>query len=297
MSEYQLIKNPAFQEKKTTAKELFANDTLQFVYYGIDPANVLGLTPEEEDVVMILYVLSGELLVNTVDGEVEIKAQESMVFDCIQHTYLIRAKTFAKILVFTNHPSSQKVTAANFFQKSIEEIERKDIYTAGHSNRVREYAIAMAMAVDPTYDIIHLATAAGLHDVGKIRIPEEILQKPGALTKEEYQIIKQHPRYTYEMTQPYFEEHICRVAAMHHERLDGSGYPYGIKGEEIPFEARIIAIADAFDAMTSNRNYGKNKELEEAVAILENLPQQYDANLVRILKNLVEQGNLPEMKK
>ena len=96
----------------------------------------------------------------------------------------------------------------------------------------------------------------------------------------------------YELLKEYFEEDIAKMASLHHERLDGSGYPYGLKGEEISLDVRIIAVADAFDAMTSHRNYHKDMTYLEAVNELENLPEQYDKKITAILKQLVNDGSL-----
>lgn len=292
MSEFQVIHNPVFHNKTSNAAELYMDDTLQFAYYAIDADGMMGFTPEDEDVTMIVYVLMGSISITTPEEKVDIKEHTSLVFNNIQHTYVLVAKEFSKVLVFTNNASVQQINAANQFQKTIEDIEQKDIYTTGHSHRVRKYACAIALAIDPSYDIIPLGTAAGLHDVGKICVPQEILQKPAKLTDEEYAIIKKHPLDTYALLRKYFDEKVARTASLHHERIDGSGYPYGLEGDEIPFEARIIAVADAFDAMTSHRNYRNDLTFLQAIEELERFPKQYDCQIVSVLKQLIIEGKL-----
>ena len=292
MSEFQVIPNPIFHDTNKTVEELFSNNSLQFAYYEVNPDRMMGFTAETEDVTIIIYVISGSVYITTPDGKIKVSSHTSIVLDNIQHTYMLVANEVSQLLVFTNTEKVQHIDAANVFRKIINEIEQKDIYTIGHSHRVRKYSSAIALALDPAYDIIPLATAAGLHDVGKIKVPKEILQKPGKLTQEEYQIIKKHPIDTYELLKEYFEEDIAKMASLHHERLDGSGYPYGLKGEEISLDVRIIAVADAFYAMTSHRNYHKDMTYLEAVNELENLPEQYDKKITAILKQLVNDGSL-----
>lgn len=136
-------------------------------------------------------------------------------------------------------------------------IDAKDPYTHGHSARVAEYAMATATVMGlPTATVETIQAAGYLHDVGKIGIPELILTKPGKLTDEEFAIIKTHPEISARILSPVtFNGEVATMVRYHHERYDGSGYPDGVKGQNIPLEARILAVADSFDAMTSDRPY------------------------------------------
>lgn len=140
-----------------------------------------------------------------------------------------------------------------------EAVDAKDHYTSGHSKRVAEYARMIAERMGKSKEKQEEIYWAGLlHDVGKIRIPVEIISKPGKLTDEEYNIIKIHPVTGYQMLQQISEEsEIATAARYHHERYDGKGYPNGLSGENIPEIARILGVADAYDAMASNRSYRK----------------------------------------
>lgn len=144
-------------------------------------------------------------------------------------------------------------------------IEAKDKYTNGHSIRVAEYSrkIAVNMGLDEK-DVDDVYKIALLHDIGKIGIPDEIIMKTGKLTEEEYERIKEHPLTGSEILSGIEEMPELYIGAKyHHERWDGKGYPCGLKGEEIPFKARIISVADAYDAMTSKRSYRDALALEK----------------------------------
>jgi len=121
-----------------------------------------------------------------------------------------------------------------------------------------------------------------LHDIGKIGIPELVLVKPGKLTEEEFTIMQSHPYRGQQILQPVtFEQDIVDGVYCHHERLDGKGYPIGLSGKEIPLIARILAVADAFDAMTSNRPYRSSLPMEEAIAELKRgYDSQFDGAVV-----------------
>ena len=153
----------------------------------------------------------------------------------------------------------------------IRALEAKDKYTSGHSERVAHYAIHIAQRLGlPEKDIKLLEEVATLHDIGKIGMPAEILNKNSALTKDEFEVVKQHPMAGEEILKPIeFLEPGLSVVRDHHERQDGTGYPHGIKGGLISIFAAIAAVADSYDAMTSDRPYRKALSKEEAINILE----------------------------
>lgn len=168
-------------------------------------------------------------------------------------------------------------------QAMADAIGKKDSYTGGHTKRVQRFAAMIADEMNlPHSDLQDLRLAAVLHDVGKIGIEDKILKKDSPLTKEEFEVMKRHPRLGYEIL-----GHIDGLAAVvdgmrfHHERPDGKGYPYGLKEGEIPLIASIISVADAFDAMLSNRPYSKGRPPMEAWReVLDNRGTQFDAKVV-----------------
>ena len=152
----------------------------------------------------------------------------------------------------------------------VEAIEWKDLYTLGHVRRVATYAVMVGKEIGlSSLDLRNLALGAQMHDVGKLGVPDRILTKPGPLEAAEFEIIKRHARRGYEIA---MQVKALRSAAeaihLHHERFDGTGYPLGLAGDRIPLHARIVSVADAFDAMTSGRVYQKAVTSEEAFAEL-----------------------------
>lgn len=162
-------------------------------------------------------------------------------------------------------------------------LDAKNTYTRGHSDRVAELAAAIARELGMTktsQDNIHVA--AHLHDIGKIGIPDHILLKPGRLSPDEFNVIKSHPQVGFEiLNKVTLLRPTAEIVRYHHERWDGLGYPAGLKGENIPLGARIIALADAFDAMTSARSY--RLPMTQAAAVQEVLRcrgTQFDPDIV-----------------
>lgn len=152
----------------------------------------------------------------------------------------------------------------------VEAVEAKDVYTRGHTQRVAELSVLIGQHLGLSSEQLHVVhRAALLHDIGKIGIPDAILNKPGPLTAEEFAVIQEHPLRGHRIIQDVrsLRPEIGGVRH-HHERLDGSGYPDGLIGDEIPLEARIIAVADVFDALTSARPYREAWSIDKALEIL-----------------------------
>jgi putative nucleotidyltransferase with HDIG domain len=147
-------------------------------------------------------------------------------------------------------------------------IESSDSYTFGHCGRVAEYAVAVARQLGlETAEITTIELGAYLHDLGKIKVPHEILNKPGKLTSEEFEVIKQHPAWGVELLDGVeFPWDIKPIILWHHERFDGTGYPHGLKGDEIPLAAQILCIADVYDALTTTRSYRGAMSQADAMA-------------------------------
>lgn len=174
-------------------------------------------------------------------------------------------------------------------------VDAKDENTSHHSLRVSEYSVMIAKEYGMSdEECENLRKIALLHDIGKIGIPDRILNKPDRLTDEEYEIMKSHVTKGAEVLKDFtLIDHVAEGALYHHERYDGKGYASGLKGEEIPLRARIICIADAFDAMTSNRVYRKKQDLQYVLDELrKGSGKQFDPRLVEIFLRLIESGKI-----
>jgi HD-GYP domain-containing protein (c-di-GMP phosphodiesterase class II) len=174
-------------------------------------------------------------------------------------------------------------------------IEARDPYTGGHVWRVSQYSKLLALKAGLSNDdAIRTSIAAYLHDLGKVGIADDILNKTEKLTDTEYAVIKTHPSIGRRLLQDHpLAGMVVDVANQHHERMDGKGYPNGLRGEEISLPARIVSIADAFDAMTSIRPYRKGMSAEIALKILQDgAGSQFDPELVRHMCELGNAGDL-----
>jgi putative nucleotidyltransferase with HDIG domain len=151
-----------------------------------------------------------------------------------------------------------KESLINGVQTLVHALEAKDAYTSGHSSRVSRYAVKTAVHLGYVGELLeHIRLGAELHDIGKIGTREAILNKPGPLTPEEFEHIKEHTILGERILAPFLNESAIalRIVRSHHERMDGAGFPDALHGDAIPREARIVAVVDAFDAMTTNRAY------------------------------------------
>ncbi|TAJ25175.1 MAG: HD domain-containing protein, partial [Nitrospirae bacterium] len=159
----------------------------------------------------------------------------------------------------------------------------------GHGDRTASYALLLGTAVElSAADLIHLHYAALLHDIGQLTLPDELLKKDGPLTAEEYEQVQSHPRAGAELLEPIsFLQIPALWIAHHHERWDGTGYPYGLPGPFIPLGSRILAVADTFDALTSNRPDGQLYNQESALRLLRMVAgSQLDPTLVEVFVRL-----------
>jgi putative nucleotidyltransferase with HDIG domain len=171
-------------------------------------------------------------------------------------------------------------------------VEAKDPYTSGHANRVEELAVNLAKNYHLSFDSIeNIRTAAILHDIGKIGINDNILNKAGKLTKEEYETIMKHPSIGADIIgKVHFLDDVTKIVRHHHEKYDGTGYPDGLKGDEIPIEASILMIADTYDAMTTDRPYRKALTKEMAIEELKKYSgTQFDPRLVDVFIDMINQ--------
>lgn len=177
----------------------------------------------------------------------------------------------------------------------IDMMEKRDSYTAGHSQRVAEYARLLLEAMDYSVEDCELIYKAGmLHDIGKIEIPDAILLKPEKLLPIEYSLIQNHSQASFELLcrEPFLP--LANIVLYHHEKYDGTGYPHGLKADAIPFFSQVIAVADAFDAMTTNRSYRKSLSKKVALSVLkEESGKQFNPSIVSVAMKVFQSITLP----
>jgi HD-GYP domain-containing protein (c-di-GMP phosphodiesterase class II) len=174
-------------------------------------------------------------------------------------------------------------------------IDEKDPYTRGHSDRVAKYSVIIAqqLGLSPE-ELDKVRISALLHDVGKIGVDDRVLKKPGALTPEEFELMKQHPSKGANIMRPVAQlKDMLPGIELHHEHVNGGGYPHGLQGDDIPLMARIIAVADTLDAVTTNRPYQSGMDLEFALSRIRSLANvKFDAAVVEALDRAVHTGKL-----
>jgi PAS domain S-box-containing protein len=183
------------------------------------------------------------------------------------------------------------------YEKTIEgwvrALDLRDRETEGHTQRVTELTLRVAKTLGYSEEeLAHIRRGALLHDMGKMAIPDEILQKPGPLTEEEWKVMRRHPEYANDMLSAISYLHpALDIPLYHHERWDGSGYPRGLKGEEIPKIARLFAIIDVWDALSSDRPYRKSLRRDQVIQyIIDMSGQLFDPELVKIVLPIIETG-------
>jgi response regulator RpfG family c-di-GMP phosphodiesterase len=200
-------------------------------------------------------------------------------------------------LCFESHRSCMRLKSVNdeIVFSLVHAVEAKDTYTRGHSERVSRYAAKLAAHMGLSQAEVDLVRTAGvLHDVGKIGVPDSILNKPGALEPDELPVMRQHPAIARtilgkveSLTQ------VLPIVYHHHERFDGTGYPDGLRGADIPFLARLVSVVDGFEAMTSDRAYHNARSVDEARAILrKGSGSQWDPDVVRAWFELLNDNGL-----
>lgn len=212
----------------------YNNIIILFVFTGLVVVCRFILVPNVEEKIFFIFLL-GDLLITFISAGM------------MKYVQRVKKDSFELKLALVNA------------------LDSRDRYTSNHSENVSKYALQIAKKMKLSNDLCDIIrVGALLHDIGKIGIPEKILTKPGKLTENEYNVIKSHPMIGYEMlnhVSEYKNNGVLDIVLYHHERFDGKGYPAGLKGNGIPLAARIVAIADTFDAMISKRVY-RNDELD-----------------------------------
>lgn len=246
--------------------------------------------PPEDGMAEIYYIISGEVAIYDLDERIILSTGDVYSLQEFNKYIMFEALADTQELYINNRPNFDENEARiSKLMDVLQQLQATDGDTMAHCERVKAncMGIAYQMRFDQT-KLKSLFYAARFHDVGKSKIPLEILLKPGRLTAEEYEVMKQHSQYTYEMIREHYDEEIASIAYEHHERLDGKGYPRGLSGAEISLPARIICVADAYDAMVTSRPY--HKGLTQAAALSELwrcVGTQFDADVISALERFL----------
>jgi len=279
-------------EKRTTTLELLASSSsVEVSRQRIEAGRHFYLFATDEWTGFeLIYVLDGVL---SIDLKEDAATSEQSILlhpgDYIYHNSLPRRVFFrvaeeTELLLVSSTPSFD--LARNRVKDMVamaQSVEEKDAATEGHCDRLGQLAIQTAEKLGLSgQSLIDISYAAYLHDIGKVNVPDEILGKEDRLTDEEWEEMKRHPEYGAEiLREKAFLTGAAAIVKAHHERFDGSGYPAGLRGEEIPIGARIIAVVDTYDAMTSERPYQKALSKGDAIAELkEHSVTQFDPEVV-----------------
>jgi len=237
------------------------------------------------------------LLVTPVqETEYKIRGFEAGVDDFV-HRPINSVELLARVrsLVRTKRLNDQLVNVENIILALATAIEAKDPYTEGHVDRVASYALSLGGETGlAPWELQLLRKAAILHDVGKIGVNESVLLKPGPLSADEFNHVKSHTVIGERICRPLQQDRlILEVIRHHHERYDGKGYPDGLAGEDIPIAARIMAVVDAYDALTSDRPYRNRLSQERALQILkQETGKQFDPKIATAFVSMLETGRL-----
>ncbi len=217
-----------------------------------------------------LYVLKGELEWKNGHEQTELKAGGYISGQNMSSLIVFSTKTEVELLYISSQPIFDSLRDyTDQLMKLANAIEEKDGYTSGHCDRLQTLSTKTGEYLGLSLERLEALTyAAYLHDMGKAKIPEEILDKKGPLTDEEWEIIKTHPTIGKKMVENTAQKKVGIIVEQHHERIDGSGYPHGLKGNDISVEAQIVGIVDTFDAITTERPYRKAQSVEDAIAEL-----------------------------
>ena len=213
------------------------------------------------------YILEGDLLY----GSARLGAGDYIVTAGLGEACTLSALSDVRFLYVTTQPVFHMLSQElEQLMTLAVEVEVRDGYTAEHCRRLQTLSYATGQELGLPQDRLHLLDyGAYLHDVGKVKVPLDILQKPSALNAQEWQVIKQHPTFGRELLETTYLRGAGTIVEQHHERLDGSGYPYGLSKDEILVEASIVAVADTYDAMTTDRPYRRALAASSAFRELE----------------------------
>lgn len=285
-----------YEKESAEIRLLAKGDGTEVMLQRIKSGEVFFVNPgEASELLEFFFILEGQVLYEGDREEVVLGPEDYFYVHHLKNTVQFKAVSDVLLLYISSRPVFYQISRSI---RELSEIAKKcyikDAYTHDHGDRVKHYAVKIANRLNLSKERIeNIAFASLFHDIGKIKIPDEVLKKPGALDDDEFKLIKKHPLDGREMVRETYYEGIGDIINQHHERLDGSGYPNGLKDGEIMLEAKIIAVADAFDAMTTDRPYRKALTPQEALQELKKFAgKYYDKKVVESLEHVLVDENI-----
>lgn len=257
-----------FSSNKVEALALYNNEQFSFEYYHLFKEHSLHINLDgEEEIKLLYFLLKGKCEFYLDNERIVLGPFELLEINTTSGFNIYALEEIS--LLYISLSDSKINLKTDELSKQIERLENKDDYLKGHNYRVSKYALIILEEMGLKLNTDNLNYAASYHDIGKIKISPDIVHKESSLTPKEFEVMKMHPIYSYEIIKPILGEDIAYIAKCHHEKLDGSGYPLHLKGDAIPIEAQIIAVADIFDALTTKRTYRDAYSFNDAIKIME----------------------------
>lgn len=282
--------------EKQELRLLAFGDGTEIMVQEIDANVTFDVFPSEgtSSIMEFFYIIEGQLeyLSNESNNKI-LNTGDYIYAKQIEKVHVFNTLTPVKMLYVSTEPIfhylGESLKQLHIINR---QVDRKDKYTYGHSERVQNFSIKTALKMGLERESFSkLAIASLFHDVGKIEIPNYILKKPSSLTSVEFEIIKSHVEHSANLVKSIKYYDSSDIVMQHHERLDGSGYPKGLKGDEISIEAKIIAVVDSFDAMTSDRPYRKAFTKEYAINEIRSLVgKHFDKSVVDAFVEVLEEN-------
>ena len=285
-------------DKRSTSLELLATSgSLEVTRQRIEAGKHFNLYAADEWVGFeFMYILSGLLLLEGTDGgETPITVGDYFYHNGLREKAYFRVETDVELLIVCTPPSFHLIRDDMQEMMALaRSVEEKDQTTDGHCSRLERLSILMGERLGlPGEQLVAMSYGAYLHDIGKVMVPDQILGKTSPLTDAEWDEMRKHPDYGAEMlSEKEYLSGAADIVRAHHERYDGAGYPRGLREEEIPIGARVVAVVDTYDAIVSARPYKKGLGKEEAIRELEkNVGTQFDPRVVKAFVDLIRDAD------